>query len=123
MREIKTSKTTLNNSSDKRPDKDQITVNAGDTVKLSAIGSSDPDGDSLSYSWFYYKEVGTFTTSNARTGQPLKIENDDNPDAYFVVPTKRVLRYGTMHIILAVTDNGNPNLTRYKRVIVTVNPQ
>jgi hypothetical protein len=27
---------------------------------------------------------------------------------------------GTMHIILAVTDNGIPALTRYKRVIVNV---
>jgi hypothetical protein len=27
-----------------------------------------------------------------------------------------------MHIILAVTDNGVPALTRYRRVIVTVAP-
>jgi hypothetical protein len=27
---------------------------------------------------------------------------------------------GTMHIILAVTDQGTPRLTRYRRVIVTV---
>lgn len=98
---------------------DQITVNAGDTVKLSATGSSDPDGNSLSYSWFYYKEPGTFSTGNARTGQPLKIENSDKPDAYFVVPVN-VLRYDTMHIILAVSDNGTPRLTRYRCVVVTI---
>jgi hypothetical protein len=34
-----------------------------------------------------------------------------------------VLRQGTLHIILAVTDNGTPALTRYQRVIVTVNPE
>ena len=28
----------------------------------------------------------------------------------------------TMHIILAVTDQGAPRLTRYQRVIVTVHP-
>jgi hypothetical protein len=33
-----------------------------------------------------------------------------------------VLRNGTMHIILAVTDHGTPRLTRYRRVIVTVAP-
>ena len=27
---------------------------------------------------------------------------------------------GTMHIILAVTDNGSPRLTRYRRVIIEV---
>ena len=101
---------------------DQITVNAGDTVKLSTVGSSDPEGDSLSYSWFYYQEVGTFITSNARSGQPLKIEDYNKPNAWFIVPTNRVLRNGTMHIILAVTDNGTPKLTRYKRVIITVKP-
>jgi hypothetical protein len=29
---------------------------------------------------------------------------------------------GTLHIILAVTDNGSPRLTRYQRVIVNVEP-
>ncbi|WP_373550289.1 hypothetical protein [Haliscomenobacter sp.] len=29
----------------------------------------------------------------------------------------------TLHIILAVTDNGVPALTRYQRVIVTVFPK
>jgi len=29
---------------------------------------------------------------------------------------------GTIHVILAVTDNGTPALTRYQRVIITVNP-
>ena len=29
---------------------------------------------------------------------------------------------GTLHIILAVTDNGTPRLTLYQRVIVTVVP-
>jgi hypothetical protein len=38
------------------------------------------------------------------------------------VPTTRVLPpgLGTLHIILAVTDNGTPRLTRYRRVIVNV---
>jgi hypothetical protein len=33
---------------------------------------------------------------------------------------KNFLKSGTMHIILAVTDDGAPALTRYRRVIVTV---
>jgi hypothetical protein len=94
----------------------------GDRVDLSAEGSSDPDGDSLSYEWFYYPEPGTFTMSDARGGQPLKIEDADKAKAWFVVPTSRVLRSGTMHVILAVTDHGPPRLTRYRRVIVTIVP-
>jgi hypothetical protein len=38
------------------------------------------------------------------------------------VPNRRVLRTGTLHLIVAVTDSGTPALTRYQRVIVTVNP-
>jgi hypothetical protein len=97
-----------------------LTAKPGDRVDLSAEGSYDPDGDKLSYHWFYYGEAGTFTTSLARTGDPVPIENADQPQAWFTVPTQRVLRNGTMHIILAVTDNGSPALTRYKRVIVNV---
>ncbi|MBN1482882.1 DUF1593 domain-containing protein [candidate division KSB1 bacterium] len=93
----------------------------GDLIELSAE-ASDPDGDSLNYNWFYYGEVGTFTTSNARTGQPVIIEAANKPNAAFEIPTNRVLRNGTMHIILAVTDNGIPPLTRYQRVIITVTP-
>ncbi len=33
----------------------------------------------------------------------------------------KALRKGTEHLILAVTDNGTPSLTSYRRVIVTVN--
>lgn len=100
-----------------------LSAKPGERVDLSAEGSSDPDGDQLTYNWFYYGEVGTFTVSSARTGQPVKIENADKANAWFTVPIKRVLRNGTMHIILAVTDQGIPPLTRYQRVIVTVIPE
>jgi hypothetical protein len=94
----------------------------GGRVNLSAEGSSDPDGDALSYEWFYYGEPGTFTIADGRTGQPLQIQDSDQQKAWFTVPAARVLRHGTMHIILAVTDHGTPRLTRYRRVIVTVIP-
>jgi len=92
----------------------------GDRVDLIAKGSSDPDGDALSYNWFYYGEPGTLTISKARTGQPLQVQNFDQAKAWFKVPTRGVLRKGTMHFILAVTDHGTPRLTRYQRVIVTI---
>jgi hypothetical protein len=94
----------------------------GERVDLSAEGSSDPDGNGLAYHWFYYAEPGTLATSNARSGDPLTIEDADKVKAWFTVPTSRVLRYGTMHLLVAVTDDGTPALTRYRRVIVSVTP-
>lgn len=97
-----------------------LTAKPGERVDLSAAGSFDPDGDELIYHWFYYGEVGTFTTSAARTGDPVTIHDADKQQAWFQVPTERVLRNGSIHIILAVTDTGTPALTRYQRVIVHV---
>jgi hypothetical protein len=91
-------------------------------VNLSAKSSTDPNGDSLSYHWFYYNEAGTFPLSSGKSGQPLDINNHDQAEVWFTVPTKRVMPpgLGAMHIILAVTDNGTPRLTRYQRIIVNV---
>jgi hypothetical protein len=99
----------------------QLTAKPGERVNLSAEGSTDPDGNALSYEWIYYGEPGTFALATARTGAPLKIEDANKMNAWFTVPAK-IVRPGTMHIILAVTDQGTPPLTRYQRVIITVNP-
>lgn len=99
---------------------DYLTAKPGERIYLSAKSSYDPDGDSLSFNWFYYGEAGTFTTANGRTGNPVVIHDADQAEAWFEVPTERVFRLGTMHIIVAVTDQGTPPLTRYKRVIVDV---
>ncbi len=95
-----------------------LSAKAGERVDLSAAGSTDPDGDNLSYSWFLYGEPGTFAMSMARTGDPLHIQDSNMAKAWFIAPVKA--KMGTMHIILAVTDHGTPALTRYKRVIVEV---
>lgn len=100
----------------------QLSAKPGERVKLSAKNCSDPDGDALSYKWFFYNETGTFPVASGTSGQPIEIKSFDQPEAWFVVPTRNVMApgTGTIHIILAVTDHGSPRLTRYQRVIVTV---
>lgn len=96
-----------------------INAKPGEKISLSAAGTTDPDGNQLTYQWFYYAEAGSFTISTSRTGEPMKIDDAHSMDASFTVPTK-FGRAGTIHIIVAVTDNGTPALTRYGRVIVNV---
>ncbi len=102
--------------------KRELQAKPGEKVKLIAKNCSDPDKDKLSYNWFYYQEAGSFTRASARSGQSVMVNDFDQPEAWFTVPTTRVLRNGTMHFILAVTDHGEPRLTRYQRVIVKVEP-
>lgn len=101
-----------------------LTARPGERVELGATGSSDPDGDPLSFDWFCYEEPGTRRMSNSRTGVKQDIAGFDQPKASLTVKTSRVAPpgTGTMHIILAVTDHGTPRLTRYQRIIITVDP-
>jgi hypothetical protein len=92
----------------------KLTVKSGEKVKLSAYGSSDPDNNTLHYQWIHYQEVGTLNSNG------LKLENAHKQEASFIAP--QVKKEGTIHIILAVTDDGVPSLTRYQRVIVNVLP-
>jgi hypothetical protein len=89
-----------------------IDVAPGSTVKVSVAGSTDPDGDRLSYSWWQYREAGAYRGEAA-------VQNDDKPVATVQIPADA--RPGdTIHMIAEVTDSGKPPLTRYARVILTV---
>lgn len=101
---------------------ERVTASRGERVDFSAAGSTDPDGDALSYEWFVYEEAGTRAMSNSRSGEKHEIMNFDQREAWLTVKSSRVMPpgTGTMHVILAVTDHGSPRLTRYRRVIVDV---
>jgi hypothetical protein len=89
-----------------------LQLQAGKEVSLSAHGSSDPDGDQLSYRWWHYQEAGTFPHT-------IQIRDAAQQDASFSVPESA--RQGeTIHLICEVTDNGTPALTRYQRVVIQV---
>jgi len=92
----------------------RLTVKSGDNFVLSAAGSSDPDGDSLSYLWFQYPEAGSYK-------EPIKLGYAENyPTVSGRAPV--VTKPETAHFIVKVTDKGSPPLTRYGRVIVTFVP-
>ena len=90
-----------------------IIVKAGGTALLDASKSSDPDNHQLSYHWFHYRDPGTFVGD-------IEISNNRSPKSEFIAP--EVSKPVDTHIILEVTDQGEPGLTRYQRVIVNVLP-
>jgi hypothetical protein len=89
-----------------------LTAKPGETVKLSAQGTSDPDGNKLTFRWWQYAEADTYSGA-------VNIAHADAPEASFVAPLDAVSG-DTVHIICEVTDSGSPVLTRYQRVIVTI---
>jgi len=103
----------------------EISATPGQTISLDATGSSDPDHQSLSYHWFLYPEAGLTGTH----GADVSLSDDDSPVAKVTVKSPcRPLWLpgipcpgpGVMHVILAVTDDGSPPLTSYRRIIVNV---
>ncbi len=96
---------------------EQFTVKSGDIFKLDADGTYDPDGDNLSYWWFQYPEAGTYKDI---VNFGLYSENLYN---VHTIKAPEVTSPQTVHFILRVTDKGNPPISRYKRVIVTVIPK
>ena len=108
----------------------EIEVSAGQAAALNATGTSDPDGQSLTYKWFIYSEAGL----TGIRGADVTLVDGDKPIAKVIAnstcrPTwlqhsgKPVScsSSGVAHIILAVTDDGSPRLTSYRRVILKVN--
>lgn len=95
---------------------DSFSVKSGELFYLNADGTYDPDGDSMSYLWFQYKEAGTYPGIVSFKPYASNLYN-------LPVTAPQVNKPETIHFILQVTDKGTPALTRYKRVIVKVLPK
>jgi len=88
-----------------------IVVAPGEKIRI-GVKSIDHDGDMLEYSWWQYNEAGTCSDS-------VTINNASNKNAEITIP-ESVEAGKTIHLILEVTDDGKPPLTRYQRVILTI---
>ncbi len=89
-----------------------LKVRPGAQMKLSARGTSDPDGDALSYSWWQYKEADSYYGA-------VEIQDGGKQEASFTVPND-ASEGTTIHIVCEVTDSGTPPLTRYQRVVAVI---
>ena len=84
-------------------------VKPGQTVELSA-DASDPDGDAVHYFWWHYPDPSGMT-------EPLRIDHETAREARFVVPENAS---GAIHVILELSDDGEPILRRYRRLVFPV---
>jgi len=87
------------------------TARAGEDVTL-AGSATDPDGNAVAARWWQYGEADTYpgqvSVADAAAFQTtVRIPSDAGAGQ-------------TIHLILEVSDNGTPSLTRYQRVIITI---
>ncbi len=87
----------------------EISAEPGQRIALDATGSTDIDNDRLSYEWRFYPEAGTY-------GGKIRIENANTKTTSLVVPEDASGK--ALHVLLVLTDAGDPPLTRYRRLVV-----
>jgi hypothetical protein len=75
-----------------------LTASPGAVVRLSALGTTDPDGDELAYHWWHYEEAGSYPGTVELTGS-------NDRDASFIVPAQAP-HGSTIHLVCEVTDGG-----------------
>lgn len=91
---------------------------AGTTVELKGK-AYDPDGDQITSNWFVYGEASEYDGESAAT---MDVWEHDALETSFTIPAD-AKKGDVFNLVLEVTDDGEPALTRYAQVIVTVNKE
>jgi len=89
-----------------------IKTKPGKQLTFDAQASYDPDGDSLSFGWWIYKEAGTYAGE-------ITIDNQDQSVATLHIP--KDAKGKQIHLVLEIKDD-NPiaSLYDYRRIVIDV---
>jgi hypothetical protein len=98
-----------------------VNARSGETVRLSAEGTSDPDGNELAPRWWIYPEAGTIMNwKTRRLPEDVALSSDQGLTTSLLAP--KVLKTETLHVIFEVHDTGTPKLWAYRRAVVKIEP-
>ena len=86
-----------------------LQAKAGDTIRLDASGSSDPDNDTIGFQWWQQPEIGT-----------ARLTIGDAEHAVTTVSIPADAKGQTLHLVCEVYDQGAFNLRSYQRIIVVI---
>lgn len=86
-----------------------IEMKQGKDVSLDASKSYDPENDKLSFKWWIQPEAGTYQK---------EIAIADKNSSKITIKIPHDISGNSFHVICEVTDNGIPNLTSYRRIII-----
>ena len=86
-----------------------LQAKAGDTIRLDASASSDPDGDTIGFLWWQQPEIGT-----------ARLAIDNTEKAIITVRIPAAAKGQTLHLVCEVSDNGPFNLRSYQRMIIVI---